>query len=178
MKSSSDLQGFLAGKSPFHETEALWANGTMPLWVRYFLCNEQPPEQFVTSVRCLVLQKDSVLVLKNRDGIHILPGGRREEGETLEQTVRREVTEETGWIVESISLLGFIHLEHLGPKPPGYRFLYPHFLQIVYYAYASKREPDSMLGNDYEEEAIFVPIGELDTLGIPEAELRYVRSTI
>ena len=32
-----------------------------------------------------------------------------------------------------------------------------------------------MCDDDYEEEATFVPIGELDGLGISEAELGYVR---
>ena len=175
MNSSEDIQTFLKDKRPFYETEALWANGTMPLRVCYFLSDEQPPEQFVTSVRCMVLQNDTVLVLRNRKGNHILPGGRREEGETFVQTLRREVAEETGWTVESVSRLGFIHLEHLKPKPPGYQFLYPHFFQIVYIAHASKYVPDLMCDNDYEEEATFVPIGELDGLGISEAELGYVR---
>ena len=80
MNHNEDIQIFLAGKRPFHETEALWADGTMPLRVRYFLSDEQPPEQLVTSVRCLVFQNDSVLALRNRKGNHILPGGRREEG--------------------------------------------------------------------------------------------------
>ncbi len=175
MNRSEDLQMFLADKIPFHETEALWADGTMPLRVCYFRSDEQPSEQFVTSVRCLVFQNDSVLVLRNRKGNHILPGGRREEGETFEQTLRREVAEETGWTIESISRLGFIHLEHLKPKPPGYQFLHPHFFQIVYTARASKYVPDLMCDDDYEEESTFVPIGELDGLGISEAELGYIR---
>ena len=175
MNRSEDLQMFLADKIPFHETEALWADGTMPLRVCYFRSDEQPSEQFVTSVRCLVFQNDSILVLRNRKGNHILPGGRREEGETFEQTLRREVAEETGWTVESISRLGFIHLKHLKPKPPGYQFLHPHFFQIVYTARASKYVPDLMCDDDYEEESTFVPIGELDGLGISEAELGYVR---
>ena len=175
MNRNEDIQTFLAGKRPFHETEALWANGTMPLRVRYFLCDEQPSKKFVTSVRCVVLQNDSVLVLSNRKGNHILPGGRREEGETFEQTLRREVAEETGWTVESISRLGFIHLEHLEPKPSGYQFLHPHFFQIIYTACASKHVPDLMCDDDYEEEATFVPIDELGGLDISEAELGYVR---
>ncbi len=175
MNHNEDLQIFLKGKTPFHETEALWADGTMPLRVRYFCSDEQPPEEFVTSVRCLVFQHDSVLGLRNRKGNHILPGGRREEGETFEQTLRREVAEETGWTIESISRLGFIHLKHLKPKSPGFQFPYPHFFQIVYTACASKYVPGLMCADDYEEEATFVPIGELDGLGISEAELGYVR---
>ena len=115
---NDDIRAFLAGEKPFHESETRWENGTLPLRVRYYYSDEQPPKRFVTSVRCLVFQDDSVLVLSNRDGNHILPGGRREEGETFEQTLHREVAEETGWTIESISRLGFIHLERLEPQTP------------------------------------------------------------
>lgn len=172
---NDDIRAFLAGKTPFFETKTRWSEGTLPLRVRYFLSNEQPPQQLVTSVRCLVMKGDSVLVVHNREGCHILPGGRCEEGESLEQTLRREVAEETGWTIESVSRLGFIHLEHLGPKPMGYRFPHPHFFQIVYAARASDNLPDSMRDGDYEESAAFVPMGELDILGISDAELGFLR---
>ena len=147
----------------------------MPLHVRYFRSDEQPPETYVTSVRCLIFQDDSVLAVSNREGRHILPGGRREAGETFEQTLRREVAEEAGWSVESISRLGFIHLQHLGPKPSGYLYPHPHFFQIVYTARASRHMPCLMRDDDYEEKAAFVPIRELDGLGISEAESGFVR---
>ena len=169
------MQMFLAGKAPFHEAEDVWADGTIPLQVRYFRSDEQPPETYVTSVRCLVFQDDSILVVSNPEGRHILPGVRREAGETFEQTLRREVAEETGWSIESISRLGFIHLGHLGPKPPGYRFPHPHFFQIVYTARASEYVPNLAYDEDYEEAAAFVPIGELDGLGISKPELEFVR---
>ena len=170
-----EIRSFLTGKTPFREMETRWAEGTLPLRIRYFRSIEHPPEPYVTSVRCLVFQDDSVLVVGNREGGHILPGGRREAGETYEQTLRREVIEETGWTIEPISRLGFIHLEHLGPKPPGYRFPYPQFFQIVYTARATRHVPHSMRNDDYEEKAAFVPIRTLDGMAISEAELGYVR---
>ena len=170
-----EIRAFLAGKTPFHETETRWAEGTLPLRVRYYRSNELPPDKHVTSVRCLVFKGDSVLVLRNREGYHILPGGRREAGESFKQTLRREVAEETGWTIRAVSRLGFIHLEHKGPKPAGYRFPHPHFFQIVYTACASEFMPDSKGDDDYEESAAFVPMGELDCLGISEAELEFVR---
>ncbi len=171
----NEIRAFLAGKTPFCETETRWAEGTLPLRVRYFVSNEQPPERLVTSVRCLVLKDDSVLVLRNREGCHILPGGRLEAGETFEQTLRREVVEETGWTIDAVSRLGFIHLEHLGPVPSGYRFPHPHFFQVVYTAGAVEYDPDSVRDDDYEDSSAFVSMGELDSLGISEAELEYVR---
>ena len=175
MNPDDEIRAFLAGKSSFFETETRWSDGALPLRVRYFLSNEQPPQQLVSSVRCLVLKGDSVLVLRNREGYHILPGGRREAGESFEQTLHREVAEETGWTIRAVSRLGFIHLEHKEPKPAGYRFPHPHFFQVVYAACASKYMPDSMGDDDYEESAAFVPMGRLASLGISEAELEYVR---
>ena len=177
MDNGGDLHEFLADKTPFHDTETLWGGGTMPLRVRYFVCDELPPERFITSVRCLVLRNHSVLILTNRAGeTHALPGGQREAGETLEGTARREVREESGWLIDSMSILGFIHLEHLGPKPSGYRYPYPSFLQVVYCARATQHHPESMLEGDYEEETLFLPIDTVEASGIPEGELGYVLS--
>ena len=175
MNPDDEIRALLVGKTPFCESETRWADGKLPLRLRYYVSDEQPPEQLVTSVRCLVVKDDSVLVLSNREGNHILPGGRHEEGETFEDTLLREVAEETGWTIEAVSRLGFIRLEHLGPKPTGYRFPYPHFFQIVYTAYATECLPDSMIHDDYEDSAAFIPIGELDSLGISDAELGYLR---
>ena len=170
-----DIRAFLAGKSSFFETETRWSDGTLPLRVRYYHSRKFPSDRYVTSVRCLVLQDESVLVLRNRDGYHLLPGGRCEAGETFEQTLRREVAEETGWTIRTGTRLGFIHLEHKGPKPAGYRFPHPHFFQIVYTASATEYMPDSKGDDDYEESAAFVPMGRLACLGISEAELGFVR---
>ncbi len=55
------------------------------------------------SAKALVSRGGSLLVTVNRDGqglFHLLPGGGQRLGETLVDTVRREVLEETGWIVE------------------------------------------------------------------------------
>lgn len=170
-----DTRSFLAGKTPFHETETRWSEGTLRLRVRYFRSDEHPPVEYVTSVRCLVLKGDSVLVVRNREGYHVLPGGRLEAGETFERALHREVAEETGWTIRAVTRLGFIHLEHLGPKPTGYRFPYPHFFQIVYTAHAVDYYPDSICDEDYEGSAAFVPMGRLASLGISEAELELVR---
>ena len=112
LNANANIPAFLTGKTPFHETESRWADGTLPLRARYYHSKEFPPDRYVTSVRCLVLQDESVLVLHNREGYHLLPGGRCEAGETFEQTLQREVAEETGWTIRAVTRLGFIHLEH------------------------------------------------------------------
>ncbi len=46
------------------------------------------------------------MIRRTDNGYYALPGGRHELGETMTQTVLRETEEETGIIVEVISLVG------------------------------------------------------------------------
>lgn len=128
--------------------------GDLPIHGAYYVTAEPPPEELVTSVRAVVLAGEGVLVCRNRDAVHALPGGRREAGESFEETLRREVLEETGYAVERSRPLGIAYLRHLGPKPAGYGFPHPDFLWAVYVAESDGRriaEPD----DDYELEARF-----------------------
>ena len=100
-----------------------------------------------------------MLVSRNRDAVHALPGGRREPGESFEETLRREVMEETGYAIERPRPLGIAHLRHLAPKPAGYAFPHPDFLWAVYVA-ESDGQRVRVPGDDYELEARFVPLAE------------------
>jgi len=93
----------------------------------------------VTSVRAILFRGADVLVQRHQDATHILPGGRREADEGLEETLRRELLEETCWTIRSAQLLGCKHFHHLSPKPTGYRYPYPDFMQAVYTAEADQR---------------------------------------
>jgi 8-oxo-dGTP diphosphatase len=59
-------------------------------------------------------------VVRYPTGVHILPGGLRQPGETLEQTVRRKVLEKTVWAIDPPTLLGVKHFRHLTPQPSGH----------------------------------------------------------
>ena len=104
-----------------------------------------PPLEYVTSVRGVVFRGNRVLVMRNRDEVHILPGGRREDGETLVETLVREVLEEAGWTLKVKEVLGFLHLRHLGPKPvgshQGFPYLYPDFVHVVFLSDAVEHRP-------------------------------------
>ena len=90
---SASLDAFLAELTPVHEAEAVWGGGAVPLRLRWYLTAAQPPFEYVTSVRCIVLHGESVLVMRNLNGRRIWPGCGREAGETPEPTIARELRE-------------------------------------------------------------------------------------
>jgi 8-oxo-dGTP pyrophosphatase MutT (NUDIX family) len=62
------------------------------------------------SVRAIIVKNDRVAMQQSRDGIFKILGGVVEDGETHEETLAREVEEESGLIVkcDTIQLLGYI----------------------------------------------------------------------
>ena len=127
----ADLAGFLASRTPLTQETVTWGGGLLPLRVTSYVGDQRPPLEHVTSVRAVIFRNDTVLVVRNPNGAHIVPGGRRERNETLEETLRREVLEETGWTIGEASMLGFTHFHHLSPELSDYQFIYPDILQLI-----------------------------------------------
>lgn len=126
--------------------------------VNSYLHGTPPPTEFITSVRAVVLRDQAVFVVQDPDGYHIIPGGRREAGESFVETVVREVLEETGWQVTVGPLLGFKHFHYLTPPPPEVSAPYPDFVQLVYVAKAVFYRPEAREQDGYELGAQFVPL--------------------
>ena len=120
----------LATLQPIGTEEQDW--GEHRLRLNAYAGDLEVPDVLVTSVRGLVVRSAKVLLMEAPDGHHIMPGGRREAGEDYTQTLRREVREESGWMVDVGACLGVLHFHHLTPKPAGYAYPYPDFLQLVY----------------------------------------------
>lgn len=137
-----EFASLLGSCAPVAEREESWWNGQLPLRVRAFLGLCEAPDELVTSVRCIVVADGGVVRCTNRDGSHLWPGGRREPGETLEQTAIREVLEETGWRLDAQSLraLGWLHFEYLTERPVDWLYPHPDFVQFIYTASAVLRE--------------------------------------
>lgn len=174
--SSSDaLADFLEGREPLVQRTVNW--GEMPLQVSAHITPDMPPAH-VTSVRAVVIGTDGVLVLQNGEERHVLPGGRCESGESVEETLRREVLEETGYEIEDLHLVGFLHFRHLGPMPEGYGYSYPDFLQVVFAARAGRYVPDRAIHDPYVTGAEMVPFQDLDALPIPEEERVFLRAAL
>jgi 8-oxo-dGTP pyrophosphatase MutT (NUDIX family) len=133
------------------ETEFAWPNGSI-VTARAFAVLDDLPSEVVQSVRCLVFTDDDhVVMCENARGVrHVWPGGRRELGETFEQTACREVLEETGWVLDPASLtqIGWLHYEagpHRGPDIP---WPHPDIFHALFTGRARSREAEDWIDTE------------------------------
>ncbi|MGB1286996.1 MAG: NUDIX hydrolase [Aggregatilineales bacterium] len=182
---NDDLSVYLAKYTAYVEEEAYWHisehDYTYHLRIRNFATDELPPDGYATSVRCLLFQGDKIMLMHSSFGdTHIVPGGRIEGGESYNDTLRRELLEETGWTVKSSQFIGTRHFKHMKPKPhfypPTYHF--PHFLQVVYFAEAAAFVEGAKLEDDYELSGEFMPIDDVQKLTLTPGELLYLKTAL
>ncbi len=171
-----DLSAFLQQQKLLGEDTTIW--GTTPLRFASYLSQELPPLDLVTSVRAVVLRDDTALVVRDPSCFHILPGGRREPGESLLQTLRREVLEETGWTLADPVLLGFRHFHHLGPRPENFAYIYPDFFQLIYAARAQQFQIEAMQFDEYVLSSDFQPLANVCALPLGHTEFAYLDAAV
>lgn len=138
-----EVEALVAAYVPAAQTQYTWMNGTLPLAVSaYTTTSVAVPDDLVTSIRCIVVVSDQLVVCRTPDGKHPWPGGRRTRGESFAQTAAREVHEETGWWLDpdSFQPLGWLHLHHLRPVPEDYPWPHPDFFQLVGWGGADRRD--------------------------------------
>ena len=174
-----EIASFLQELEPTVKESAVWRDGQMSLSIRTYLGSRSPPLEYVTSVRCVLLHKEAVLIVHSTDGTyHILPGGRREDNESVKETLRREVLEEAGWTIKEESLLGFMHFHHLSPKPEGYTYPYPDFFQLVFKAQAETHLPHRRELGDWEQDSGFHPYAELAELDLSPSNRLFLNAAL
>jgi 8-oxo-dGTP pyrophosphatase MutT (NUDIX family) len=117
---------------------------------------------------------EEILVLHDGIAYRVLPGDRRESGESVGETLSREVLEETGYTVRSTLLLGFMHFHHLGPKPDGYAYPYPDFLQLVFVAQAGEFRPDHMVEDPFVQRSEMMRVADVVALLLSPGERVYL----
>ena len=162
---AADLVRVLLDLQPAAEGELAFWDGRLPVRMTTYICDATPPEELVTSIRTIVLSdlgpRPSILVMRNPSGIHLWPGGRRMLGETHDQTLHREIREECGLAVDVVYRLGFVVCHHLGPRPEGYRYPYPDFVNDVYLSVITGVLNAERDVDDYEIEAKLMAVEEL-----------------
>ncbi|HRQ36613.1 MAG TPA: NUDIX hydrolase [Chloroflexota bacterium] len=173
------LAAFLRQHEPVAEAWPVWGNGQLRLRQHTYLSRQLPPNEVLSSVRAILFRAAKVMVITDHEEEpYVVPGGRREPGESLETALRRELLEETGWHVGQTAVLGFIHFHHLSPKPDGYPYPYPDFVQVVYTAVAASYDPASMQPDFYVTAAQFHPIEEALALPLSPGERALLRAAI
>ncbi|GCE15203.1 NUDIX hydrolase [Tengunoibacter tsumagoiensis] len=167
----TELLSYVQRSSFLHQRDVTW--GGAQLRITSYANQELPPQakDYVTSVRCLVLRENEVLAIQDPHSYHLLPGGHCEAGETFEQTLRRELQEESGWTVQTPYLIGFRHLLQAYPYPP---YPYPHNLHLIYCALADSYHPDMREVDGYELGAAFYPINQLEALALGPEDRAYL----
>ena len=101
------------------------------------------PDRPIVGVGVVVWRDDRVLLIRRgkppRVGQWSLPGGAQELGETVAETARREVMEETGLELASLELLTVVDLIEPAPGADARRFLF-HYTLIDFVAEAAPGE--------------------------------------
>ena len=122
----------IAHLTPLEDRTAIWP--AIRLRQRTCVAGIPWPDVMISSCRAVVFRRSAVVVVRDQFTSHITPGGRREGGETAEETTRREVLEETGWRLGPLTPLGFRHFQHLGERPPDFAYPWCDFIQPIFIA--------------------------------------------
>lgn len=129
-----DLEAFLA-LTPDATEQWHWPTLGLRFDVNGYLTTLEPPLDLVVSVRAVALRGDQVFVFESEGATHLVPGGRREPGETPDEALVREIREETGCaIVGTPTRLAVLHLRNRTPRPREFKYPYPDSLQWVFVA--------------------------------------------
>ena len=97
-------------------------------------------------------------------------------GETIEQTLLREVAEETGWLVKPIAVIGFIHTRHLDAQRPDWGRPAPDFVDPLFVVEAVKHE-SARRGSD-ESRCEFVSTSKIGEYNLDPINLNFLREAL
>ncbi len=178
---SPTLAAFLRGQTAVFQTHPTWQwqNNPLPLRQQTYVCPLLPPDELISSARAVLLRGDEVMVIRDHlSEPYIIPGGRREPGETVLETLQRELREETGWSVGKTAVIGCVHFQHLNPKLAGYPYPHPHFFWAIFAAQANSFDPAAIEEDFYVTSAGFKPIREVATWNLGDGQNELLQTAV
>lgn len=170
------LVEFLRDLVPAASERLVWPGAT-EFEVTSYLTDREPPSSLVTSVRAVVHRGDDVLVFDDERGeTHVLPGGRRESGESLIGALQRELNEETGCAVaDTARVIGTLHFHRLTELPQSNPYFgsSPDFLQVVFEV-TTPNDPIEPMGDPWVRRPRFVPVRDMVRVPLRAVERAFI----
>lgn len=112
-----------AWESQFPDLFQPWQVPYAPVLAQF--ATARPADALIGRIHVVARADDGVVVCRSGNGWRFLPGGTREQGETVEQIVDRELAEEAGaGRTGPLTWIGAHRADHRGPEP--YRPHLPH----------------------------------------------------
>ncbi len=102
-----------------------------------------PPASLTTAALGLIFDKNKLLMTRLVKRGWDIPGGHIEQGETPEETVRREIYEETAVKVKNLNLFAYEKFILHGEEPQNYKYPYPVSYQLFYLGFVDVVDPFS-----------------------------------
>jgi 8-oxo-dGTP pyrophosphatase MutT (NUDIX family) len=174
------IDRLIANGEQIARERADWPNGLQLMTTAYRNTPDDVEDDLIRSVRCITRVGNGVVVCETPHDEHIVPGGRREPGESFLETAVREVCEETGWHVDpaTVTHLGLWHIEFLNPEIGDPALPRPDVVQVVLTGVATDRECDvDAVWTDtegWEQGSRVVPLDELAQIGLPPCQRVFV----
>lgn len=168
-----ELEAFLSRYSCFGGWREEWDG--IPLEFRTCLSDELPPRAFVGSVRAIILRGNEVLLVHSSVPI-LSVGGRCKPEETIEQTLLREVAEETGWKFSPVGVIGFIHCRHLDQQRPNWGRPAPDFIDPLFAVVAEAF--DETLMDSTAPKCEFVSVDAVEALGVEKINRTFLSEAL
>lgn len=126
----------------------------------HFALGDDFPAELIGTIKMVAFVGDQYICLRTPEG-YWETGGRPEPGETLMDTIRREMLEEAGARVKSFKLFGAHHCLSLRDAPPEPGLLWPEFYFLWGYGEVEMVSAPSPTPSEKILEVVLKPLDQI-----------------